>query len=136
MIVPFFDSCLKNRSASQPAASHMAFLILQHTATHALQHTVTHCNSEFSSFAAGSKPHDVCDSATHCNTLQHTATHCNTLQHTAPQHNTLQHMHCNTLQRTATVILVYRCQATKTCQFRCATRHDFSSTFVVSLVYR
>ena len=33
------------------------------------------------------------DTATLCNTLQHTA-HCNTLQHTAT--------HCNTLQRTAT----------------------------------
>ena len=30
-----------------------------------------------------------CDTATHCNTLQHTATHCNTRQHTAT--------HCNTL---------------------------------------
>jgi len=24
---------------------------------------------------------DMCDTATHCNTLQHTATHCNTLRH-------------------------------------------------------
>ena len=34
------------------------------------------------------------DTATHCNTLQHTVPHCNTLQHTVP--------HCNTLQHTAT----------------------------------
>jgi len=41
------------------------------------------------------------DTATHCNTLQHTA---NTLQHTATHCNTLQHAatHCNTLQRTTT----------------------------------
>jgi len=48
-----------------------------------------------------------CNTATHCNTLQHTATHCNTLQHTA----TLMEMcgaarcslqHAATLQHTAT----------------------------------
>ena len=46
----------------------------------------------------------ICDTATHCNTLQHTATHCNTLQHTATHCNTLQHTaaHCSTLQHTAT----------------------------------
>jgi len=37
---------------------------------------------------------DFFDTATHCNTLQHTATHCTTLQHTAT--------HCTTLQHTAT----------------------------------
>jgi len=31
------------------------------------------------------------DTATHCNTLQHTATHCNTLQHTATHCNTQCH---------------------------------------------
>ena len=40
---------------------------------------------------SGSSRVSLLDSATHCNTLQHTATHCNTLQHTAT--------HCNTLQQ-------------------------------------
>jgi len=58
------------------------------------------------------------DTATHCNTLQHTATHCNitllpcalaTLQHTVTQHCCSVHLrhcytatHCSTLQHTAT----------------------------------
>jgi len=47
------------------------------------------------------------DTATYCNTLQHTTTHCNTLRHTKDSETivqTLQHAatHCNTLQHTAT----------------------------------
>ena len=48
------------------------------------------------------------DSATHCNTLQHTAAHCSTLQHTTTHCNTLQHTatHCNTLQHTQMIIFI------------------------------
>ena len=44
-----------------------------------------------------------CNTAAHCNTLQHTAAYCNTLQHTATHCNTLRHTaaHCNTLHHTA-----------------------------------
>ena len=73
-----------------------------------------------------------CDTATHCNTLQHTATHCNKLcdvhhhsfcsnvvecvwhdSATATHCNTLQHTatHCNTLQHTATHCNTSSCHA-------------------------
>jgi len=45
------------------------------------------------------------DTATHCNTLQHTATHCNTLQHTAT--------HCNTLQHTMSCIALSNIESFK-----------------------
>ena len=77
---------------------------LQHTATrcNTLQHTATHCNTLYDSYMWRDsficdmwRDSFICDiirvsltqrekrnTATHCNTLQHTATHCNTLQHT------------------------------------------------------
>ena len=102
---------------------------LQHTATHCnkLQHTATHYISRALShlgslwlfatarYCSETTPMshtatqkcntlNITNSATHCNTLQHTAAHCNTLQHTATHCSTLQHTttHCNTPQHTAT----------------------------------
>ena len=90
---------------------------LQHTAEHCLtlQHNVTNCitlQHRWDTLLAlataisttySSTLHQV-NSATHCNTLQHTATHCHTLPHTATHCNTLQHTAtpCNTLEHTAT----------------------------------
>ena len=53
-----------------------------------------HCNTLQHDIARETSSHmtsHLCDTATHCNTLQHTATHCNTLQHTATHCNTPQH---------------------------------------------
>ena len=82
------------------------FYFLSHTLTHLRTHTFTHSYTHTHTYAythtyklipyqsphamCGRQPCNICDTATHCNTLQHTATHCNTLQHTAT--------HCNTEQ--------------------------------------
>ena len=70
-----------------------------------LQRTATHCNMHcMQIWACSSSLSTSIQTATHCNTLQHTATrmqhtatHCNTLQRTATHCNTLQHTvtHCN-----------------------------------------
>ena len=99
---------------------------LQHAATYCntLQHTAAYCNIlQHPAYRwAGFPPQHAArqwktlqsrfmivycikgDTATHCNTLQHTATHCNTPQRTAPHCNAPHHTatHCNTLQHTAT----------------------------------
>jgi len=60
------------------------------------------CNSSSQESTGKVQVHST-NSATYCNTLQHTATQCNTLRHTATHCNTLRHTatHCNTLHHTA-----------------------------------
>ena len=61
--------------------------------------TATHCNTLQHTRADMCPLSDRQHTATHYNTLQHNATHCNTLQHLATHSNTATH--CNTLQHTA-----------------------------------
>jgi len=66
-----------------------------------LQQTATHCDTLQHTATSWRKyvdtyvqGHSCSFYDSHCDTLQHTVTHCNTLQHSA--------IHCNTLQHTAT----------------------------------
>jgi len=74
-----------------------------------MQQTATNCNTL--QHTATHPRIEVQHTATHCNTLQHTATHCNTLPHTRRlQCSTLPHpaSHCNTLQYDQKLQYTYR----------------------------
>ena len=62
--------------------------------------SATHCNTLQHT---GTHHHTLQHNATHCNTLQYFATHGSTLRHTAAHCGTLQHTaaHCSTPQHTA-----------------------------------
>jgi len=68
----------------------------------------------------------VCDTATHCNTLQHTATHCNTKSTLGHNGETAVKLklcgtatHCNTLQHTATQIARWGIMSRQLSSCRC-----------------
>jgi len=66
--------------------------------------TATHCNTLQHTEMGGIRQHIVCSSRNQ--TLHHTASHCNALQHTATHCNKLQRTtaeHCSTLQHTPTL---------------------------------
>ena len=72
----------------------------QHTLNTLQQHIDTkHCNRgcRLAEAACYDNTETHCNTATRCNSLQHTAPHCNKLQHTSTRCNTLQHTarHCN-----------------------------------------
>jgi len=76
----------------------------------------------------------TCDTASHCNTLQHTASHCNTLQHTATHCNTVHHTatQCITLQHTASHCITLhhaasRCNTLQHTASHCNTVHHTAS---------
>ena len=94
--------------------------------THTNENTATHCNTLQHTTTSMCTDIGEAPSRFSCAaTLQHAATHCNTLQHTATHCNTLQNT-CNTLQHTTTYFFnlnVYRhWRGTLALILRC--RHD------------
>jgi len=76
-----------------------------HILTHAHTRTHTEMRSTMAKYHMPANP-CVCNTATHCNTLQHSATQCNAVQRSAtreePKCDSLQltATHCNSLQHT------------------------------------
>jgi len=64
-----------------------------------IEDTATHCNTLQHTEMGGIRQHIICSSRNQ--TLHHTASHCNALQHTVTHYNKLQHTaaNCNALQQ-------------------------------------